>query len=165
MLTPFQEYSFRFLRLIQIVGSARPHFIDKFINIRPTHSQGKLRAIFALSFPTMSYIYKFIDRALHQPTQKYPSSYGMVPAPSRNAIGSYTADERMTPRPLISRPERSTRIPGSVLLEAWKGEHAEDLTAGSQIFSMLTLPGVQLPLPPAHPDRRKCTTPFSSINL
>ena len=103
MLTPFQEYSFRFLRLIQIVGSARLFFIDKFINIRPTHSQGKLRAIFALSFPTMSYIYKFIDRALHQPTQKYLSKLdGPQPILQRHwfYIGR-RADDATT---LISRP-------------------------------------------------------------
>ena len=99
---PFQEYSFRFLRLIQIVGSARPIFIDKFIN-RPTHSQGKLRAIFALSFPTMSYIYKFIDRALHQPTQKYSSVTGWSPAHPVTPLVHIgrRADDATT---LISRP-------------------------------------------------------------
>ena len=102
--------------LIQIVGSARPIFIDKFINITTTHSQGKLRAIFALSFPTMSYIYKFIDRALHQPTQKYSSSYGMVPSPSCNAIGSTSADERMTPRPNLAS-SCARRGPMDLLME------------------------------------------------
>ena len=135
MLTPFQEYSFRFLRLIQIVGSARPHFfIDKFINIRPTQS-GKLRAIFALSFPTMSYIYKFIDRALHQPTQKYPSvTDGPQPILQRHwfYIGR-RADDATT---LISRPRAlvvsrwiyyDLMSREAVLLEGC--EHAEDLTA------------------------------------
>ena len=57
-----------------------PIFIDKFINIRPTHSQGKLRAIFALSFPHYSYIYKFIDRHFTNRPKNIHRGCRMVPA-------------------------------------------------------------------------------------
>ena len=46
----------------------------------------------------------------------------------------------------------------AVLLEGVK--HAEDGLLQSNLQHAHTLPGVQLPLPPAHPDRRKCTTIF-----
>ena len=100
MLTPFPSS----LSAHQIKKMHDPIFIDKFINIRPTHSQGKLRAIFALSFPTMSYIYKFIDRTLHQPTQKYPSGLQDGPSPSRNAISFYIGRRADDATTLISRP-------------------------------------------------------------
>ena len=115
-------------------------------------------------FINLSIVHSPTDKNIHRGLQDGPS-------PSRNAIGSTSADERMTPT-LISRPRAlvvsrwiyydldEPEEAEAVLLEGC--EHAEDLTASVK-SSACSFQEIQLPL--LRLIRKKVHDPFSSINL